>query len=323
MAGEKPHPYQQQARDLFYTAWTSELAGNQSEYSNFAKALAQHTSEAKDPSSGVYIWSTILAIHQYAKTSPQAIDLMLLVYDSACKQFPSTVSNEYGHGPAAGLQQLKWWLVEEADGFQGLLMPPKCIGSLETADRSNILFKSSDVDRDLDKTLSQIEEWRGERTSWIIAAAMQSRCFSLNIMRVNDGRQIEALIDSGLNRGKGRWSKADFIGACIMIRGCGKSMLDRPGSERKQGKLESWKSALESFLRHDEGPSSSADFMVTYHASVSPLSTVKTRQGAPKLTVRSLRSRTFKQGRETRPATSYLHPTFGCSRERYLNLSLS
>ena len=55
---------------------------------------------------------------------------MLFVYGSACKQFPSTVLNEYGHGQTAELQQLKWWLIEEADGFQGLLMAPECIGSL-------------------------------------------------------------------------------------------------------------------------------------------------------------------------------------------------
>lgn len=274
MAKEELHPYQQQALDLFCTAWTSKVLGNQRDFSSAAETLAQHTAEAKDPSSGVYIWSTILAIHEYASTCPEALDLTLHVYASACNQFPDTISNEYGHGPTAGLQQLKWWLVEEADGFQGVLMPPQCIGSLDTADRSNILFKSSDVDKDVDGILSEIEEWRKERTSWIAAAAMQSRCFSLDIMRVNDGRQIEALIDSGLNRGRGRWGKADFIGACIMIRGCGKSLFEHPGNGVAYDKLKSWKSALEAFLRHDEKSSSSVDFVVTYHASVSVLLTV-------------------------------------------------
>lgn len=151
-------------------------------------------------------------------------------------------------------------------------MPPKCIGGLDAADRSNILFKSSDVDKNVDGVLSQIEDWRAERTSWITAAGMQSRCFSLDIIRVNSGRQIVALIDSGLNRGQGRWGQADLVGACIMIRGCGKSILDDAGSEKYNGKLDVWKSALESFLRHDDESSSTVDFGVTNHVSVSALS---------------------------------------------------
>lgn len=284
MTKEELHPYQQQALDLFSAAWTKETAGNQPDYSSPAKALAQHTAKAKDPSPGVYIWSTILAIHQYASTTPQALDFMLLVYAAACNQFPNTVSNEYGQGPTAGLQQLKWWLTEEANGFQGLLMPPKSIGRLDTADRSNILFESGNVERDLDQVLSQIEEWRKERTSWLVAAAMQSRCLSLGIMRVNDGRQIAALIDSGLNAGQSRWGKVDFIGACIMIRGCAKSLLDHPSSDAIPGRLHSWKSTLESFLRHDAGSSSSSDFVITYHASVSTLTTMAALSIETKLT---------------------------------------
>ncbi len=274
MAEKDPHPYQQQTLDLLSAAWTSESVGNQPISKTSAKTLAQFTAEAKEPSSAVYIWSTILAIHQYASSSPQALDFMLLVYASACKQFPNTVSNEYGHGPAAGTQQLKWWLVEEADGFQGFVMPPKNLGSVDTADRSNLLFSGSKVDNDVDRVLSEIGEWREERTSWIVAAAMQARCFSLDIIRVNDGRQIKALIDSGLNREQSRWSKASFIGACIMIRGCAESLFDHQGGEGTIAKLDNWKIALESFLRHDEKSSSSVDFVVTYHASVSDLSTI-------------------------------------------------
>ena len=156
---------------------------------------------------------------------------MLLVYASASEQFPNTVSNEYGQAPPAGLQQFKWWLIEEADGFQGVVIPPKRISCTDPADRSSLLFGSSKVDHDVNEVLSQIEEWRKERTSWITAAAMQALCFSLGIIRVNEGRQIKALVESGLNRGQSRWSKADFIGACLIIRGCAKSILDHSGKE--------------------------------------------------------------------------------------------
>ena len=267
-----------------------------------AKALAQHAAEANDPSPGVYIWSTILAIHQLASNCPQSLDFMLRAYEAACNQFPDTVNNEYGHGPAAGLQQLKWWLIEEADGFQGVLLPPRSIGSVEAGDRSNLRFKHSELDKDLDAVLCQIEEWRGARTSWIVAAAMQARCFSLDIIRVNDGSQVEALIDSGLNRGQRRWSKVGFIGSCIMMRGCGRSLLDHLGSEKKQGKLGSWKSCLESFLQHDEEASPVIDFGVTYHASVSLLSITTSQKAVFKLTVLSLHLKIFEQGRGTRPA---------------------
>lgn len=319
MAEGELHPYQKQAVDLFCTAWTSKSEGNQPDPSIPAKDLAQYTADAKDPPSGVYIWSTILAIQQYARSSPQALDFMLLVYTSAFKQFPDTVSNEYGSGPAAGLQQLKWWLVEEADGFQGILLPPNGIGSTDAADRSNLLFTDADVDRDLDGVLSQIEEWREDRTSGITAAAIQARCFSLNIIRVNDGRQIEALIDSGLNRRLSRWSKVGFFGACIMIRGCAKSLLELLGSRGKEDKLESWKSALESFLRHDEKSSQSPDFMVTWHASVSILSRTTILYAIRRLTCRSLHSKTFEAGQKMRAASNYLGLKIGCCKNEELN----
>ena len=307
MTDAETHPYQQQVVNLFSKAWGRCLGPDQPDPSIPAKALAQHIAEANDPSPGVYIWSTILAIHQYASICPQSLDFILLAYESACNQFPDTVTNEYGHGPAAGLQQLKWWLVEEGDGFQGVLLPPRSIGSVEAGDRSNLRFKDSDLDRDLDAVLWQIEDWRGARTSWIIAAAMQARCFSLDIIRVNQGSQVEALIESGLNRGQRRWSKVGFIGSCIMMRGCGKSLLDQLGSEMKQGKLDSWKSCLETYLRHDEEATPGIDFGVTYHASVSLFSITTSRKAGLKLTVLSLHLTTFEKGRETRPAVRSSH----------------
>ena len=267
MGEENLHPYEQQVIDLFSTAWTCK-SGVDSDPSVPAKKLAQYVTEAKDPSPGVYLWSAILAIQRYASSCPQALDFMLLAYASACEQLPATVSNEYGRGPAAGLQQLKWWLIEEADGFQGTLFPTSSTGTVTATDCSNLSFTRKEVDQDIDRVLLQVEEWREERTKWVIAAAMQARCFSLNIIRINDGRQIETLIDSGLHREQSRWSKAGFIGACVLIRGCAKSLIDHLSGIGKHDKIDSWTDMLKRFLQHGED-SSDPDFVVTCHASVS------------------------------------------------------
>ncbi|CAD6567537.1 MAG: hypothetical protein ASARMPRED_000885 [Alectoria sarmentosa] len=265
------HPYQKQALDIFASAWANKNGDSQHERSSVSKALARCTVNAEDPDADVYIWSTILAIKQFATTHPQALDFLLLGYSDATRLYPDTVSNEYGHGPAAGLQQLKWWIIEESDGFQGLLFPTS-IGSVHPTDRSNLSFMQSDVNEKLDQVLTQINDWRGERTSWIIAAAIQARCFALDIIRVNDGRQIEALIDAGFHRQRNRWSKADFIGACVLLRGCAKSLISQlnavaEGQGQSQDRSQAWKEALHTYLVEDV-KSSGKDFEIKYHAAL-------------------------------------------------------
>lgn len=86
------HPDQQQAFDIFANAWKSDNP----DVEEAARALCKGTVEAED--SRIHVWSTILAIHQYACTQPTSIDLSLSIFHRAFQQYPDTVQNEYGAG---------------------------------------------------------------------------------------------------------------------------------------------------------------------------------------------------------------------------------
>lgn len=257
---DPPHPYQTQAYTIFSTAWIAHTTQDPSPTAipTAASALSTFTAAATFPigAHGVYIWSILLALTQHVTTHPRSLDLLLRIYASAIATFPPSVSNEYGHGSKAGLQQLKWWIVEESDGFQALLFPAD-VGTVgEKGDRSEIGFSAGEMG-DVGRVVEQVQAWRQKRTEWIVAAAVQARCCALEIVVVGEGRQIAALVDAGLNRGQGRWSRADFVGACVLLRGCAKTLRGLRGR-----KFEGWEETLEVFVRGEEG------FVMTYHAAV-------------------------------------------------------
>jgi hypothetical protein len=219
--------------------------------------------EAAQDHADVYIRSTILAIQQYATEQPTAIDFMLQGYGEAIKLLPETVKNEYGRGPAAAFEQLKWWLVEESDDFDNLRFSND-IGSLDPKDKSNLRFDNTDVDKDLPGVPEQIREWEERRVAWTIAAAMQARCFALDIVH-DDGTHVQTLVDNALRKHDG-WSKAEFIGCCMLLRGCAKSLLETLPTVVGGEKREEWVDRVSSILVQ-EGPGSD-DFPIKYHSAV-------------------------------------------------------
>lgn len=112
---------------------------------------------------------------------------------------------------------------------------PKEIGHLDPTHQSNLRFGPSDVDRDLSGVLGQMQEWKARRAAWIVAAATQARCFALNIFR-DDGSHVQTLVDTAFKIHE-RCSQAEFIGCCILLKGCAKLILDDVGTAgpRKSG----------------------------------------------------------------------------------------
>lgn len=269
-AKEELHPYQAEAQRIFSSLPQQPWHHPHSSPSPAARNLAASTSAAKLPigDQGTYIWSTIVAIHVCATAHPSALDAMLLTYHSATKLFAETIENDYGHGPDAGIRQLRWWLVDCSNGFQGVLFPQN-IGTEDPTDKSNLNFKVADMRENLAKVLDEVELWKRERTAWIIAAAMQARCLALDIVCVNEGSHIESRIDDGYRFGDRRWSKSDFIGGCVMLRGCAKSLLDLLAKRGKMDKKNIWKSGLEDSLLLDSPPSRN-DLIMKHHAAVRP-----------------------------------------------------
>jgi len=97
-----------------------------------------------------------------------------------------------------------------------------------------------------------------------LKAAIQGRGFALDVFR-HDGSHVQALVDTAL-REHGRWSKAAFIGCCVLLRGCAKSVLDVLSTSGRQDKGEQSIGRFRSYLKH-KGPGSD-DFLVKYHCAV-------------------------------------------------------
>jgi hypothetical protein len=270
-SADMPDPNQQEAYELLSSAWTRGLFNENPNIQAAAKLLAKKTENAGDDAD-VYIWSTICAIEQYAAEQPTAIDFMLQVYAEASKLLPDTVKNEYGTGPKAALKQLQWWLTENATGFYRLRFP-KDIGTVEPKDDSNLRFDPDDVEQKLPLVLEDIQGWKTNRVSWTIAAALLARSFALDVSRGSsyNGDQVKFLID-GVLKENDRWSKAQFIGCCVLLRGCAKSVLSvmfEHGTKDSEGQ---W---IEGFKRLLKGEGrGSDDFTIKYHAAVSDPSLV-------------------------------------------------
>jgi hypothetical protein len=79
---------------------------------------------------------------------------MIQTYGEACKLLPETLRNDYGLGPSAAIKQLKWWLIEESQGFDCQRFPED-IGSLEPKDKSNLRFNSADIDTNFSTLLER------------------------------------------------------------------------------------------------------------------------------------------------------------------------
>lgn len=165
-------PYQQEVCDLFVSEWSRKAQGSQPDIHRTAQIIAFSTSRAKDPAPSTYIWSSILAIHQFATSNPEAIDFVVRAFTEAIKLFPDSVSNEYGNGPSAGFKELRWWLIDEANCFNSV-EPSNPAGTLDPNDKSNIIFREEEVDDRLDAVLGQIQEWRVERTKRVISWLLQ------------------------------------------------------------------------------------------------------------------------------------------------------
>lgn len=243
-----------------------------------AQAFATATAGSSNPAE--YIYSTILAIHELAIAHPSTLDHLLLTYAAAVKLYPATVTNDYGSGSDAGLMQLKWYLIDDVDGFAGAPFPTS-IGTVDSKNMSNIHFRHQDP---LNEVLETVEKFSRDSSSCILAAAMQARCFSFDIFRPDHGRCAAGTIDAALGKSRG-WSKADWIGGCILLRGCAKSlikMLDESedadtddvksaskgysegksdGQGPKVGNLPVWKVAFAKYLLDD-------DFGIKVHAAV-------------------------------------------------------
>lgn len=260
----EPHHHPEEAIAILKAGWQGRN-GAQPDIKGTAKALASRVSNAPDADIRLSVRHIVQAMHEYAYEHPRAIDFMLLAFSEAIKLLPDSFLDQHGHGPEATLTQLKWLLIDGVNGFDGFLLRDSQ-GVIDPEDLSNLKFEDSHVSgKDIMEMLHQINHWRFQRQAWLMAAAAQSRCFALEILRKKNGEHIESLIDAGLNRRSAQWCKANMVGACILLRGCAKSL--NAAVPTSGIKVFAWKASLDKFLLQDEETGNN-DFVVKAHAAV-------------------------------------------------------
>ena len=257
------HGYQEEALAIIKDGWQSHDRP-QSGIEVAAQALANRAANVPDAETLLFPRYVARAMLEHASQQPQALDFMLLVFSEVIKLLPDSLVNKHSSGSDTTISALKWLLIGESSGFDGFLLP-NSTATIDVEDRSDLNFQPGQVNANLEGVLSQIRDWGFQRKLWFISSATQARCFSLEILRRKLGQKIESDIDDGLNRKQGRWSKADMIGACILLRGCAKSLKAEVPSCRI--KIFAWKASLEKFLLQDED-SWNNDFAIKAHAAV-------------------------------------------------------
>lgn len=130
-------------------------------------------------------------------------------------------------------------------------------GTIDPGHVSNINFLKHEVANNLNAVLFMIEESKKCSRDRLIAAAMFGRCFALDIFLISNSVIVTPWIDMTLNHGSKGWSLSDFLAACILLRGCAKSLL-----AIKANKITEWRSHFEHHLRDQ-------DFVLKCHAAVS------------------------------------------------------
>ena len=260
---KEPHQYQDEAIAILKTGWQC-ADDAQPDIEATAQALANRASNVPDADTLLFVRYIVRAMQCYASEHAQAIDFMLLAFSEAIKLLPDSFLDKHGNGPDATITQLKWLLIDQVNGFDGFLLP-NSPATFDLEDRSNLKFQCSQLSSNLPGVLSQIHDWRFQRKMWFISAAAQSRCFALEILRKKNGEHIESLIDAGLNRRSSQWSKVNMLGACILLRGCAKSL--NAGVPTSGIKVYAWKASLDKFLLQDDETWDN-DFVIKAHAAV-------------------------------------------------------
>ena len=243
-----------------------------------ASKLCDLVMESSDAYGSIY--GSIYALQQFACEAPSAIDYGLDVVSQAAAKLPESVEHNYGKGSQGVMNILKWYLVEFSTFFQGHV-PPFGIGNETTDDRdsregSNITFQRSEVSNSKPVVLRKLHDFQRARLGIIVLMAMQARCHSKGLARLNRGEHMGdhavVLINNALDpflEGTPCWSKVDFIACCILLRGCAKSLIDALPTELRDPTVAKWVKGFTSFLHSDEGTRNlDDDFVVKIHAAV-------------------------------------------------------
>ncbi|KAI9797303.1 MAG: hypothetical protein M1835_001321 [Candelina submexicana] len=232
--------------------YTSAILASSSNVDGPAKALSDLIANSSLPSEWIHI--SVMTLHTCAMEHPKSLDHLLKICSAACELFPAAVENTY-------------------------VQPD--IGEADVEDASNINFNEQDLKERTTDLLTKIENWRGDRQDLLIWMATQARSYSLGAVELNnDGSRASALsaIRFGLDtagvvkKSSRPWSNTDFLAACILLRGCAKSLKQAFEAVGQGDAVVDWVNRFGLFIQSHKqasnGRNRDNDFVLKYNAAL-------------------------------------------------------
>lgn len=232
------------------------------------------------------IYSTIRALHKFACKAPPALDHALNIMAQGFAHLPETAELPGIKGPEGAFLILKWWLVDWAQRFKGSAYGDYwgeesergSIDARETKDGTNVFFGREEVSSDIDGVLEKVRNLQQARLEFIVALAMQGRCYSMGAGHWDIMDSAVPLIDNALVPHHPDqvpiWGKAEVIGCSALLRGCVRTLFERVPAELRGRKRVEWVEGFGRFLNHDPCGALGGDFVLKVHAAVGSWSLV-------------------------------------------------
>ena len=269
-------PEQLAAYGIFHKAWKSPV-DRSSKTLDAAHRLHSHIRVALDQENCA--WGSVYALNVFLGDDPTAIDFGIDVFRASIREFPDSTQDENGVTSISGEDVLRAFLFDGAQFFQGDHSRDG-LGKRDSddpgvSDASNIILSKAEVTDDQTDLLHRLQTWQEQRLDIIVLLSWLGRSWSKGYARQQTADllyPINNAIEAGARQRlyNPRWSKADFVGACVLIRACAKSLLGALSEDSRNATMAYWKVGFISFLHNDNGGRNvEEDFVVKLHAAVS------------------------------------------------------
>ena len=225
------------------------------------------------------IWGSVYALNVFFRDEPSAIDFGINIFRTAVRKLPRPRQGSNKMSPIGAEGILRSFLHDAAQFFQGDAsrdsLGKEDLDDPGVSDASNVILSKSEVTDNQPALLYRLQNWQEQRLDIIVLLAWLGRSWSTSFARQQPASllyPINNAIEAGARqrRYNPRWSKADFVGACVLIRACAKSLLEELSEDTRDATMAYWKDGFTSFLHNDNGGRNiEEDFVVKIHAAAS------------------------------------------------------
>ena len=242
-------------RRILSSAW-SRSRGNQFDISPTAHRLARYVKfSSSNPNDTLR--NAVEGLLETAFASPQSVDSLLQVYEETSGFIAGEGTDpEFTHENA--INKLR-------DGIDRFTRPLPTQEKAERYQSRASATASSTQTHSIQETIRRIDVLRNTRRRQVVTAAMQSRCFALNLFPISSCRRLITRIEAGLQP---RAPLSDITTTTSMLRASARTLSGILASQDATTTQDQWRKALESALLHLHQDADS-DLQAKIHISVS------------------------------------------------------